>query len=191
MTESADPESRSYKIGPMDVLEVTGFKVSELSRSVQVSEAGSINFPLVGDMPAAGRTAGEVERDLTQRLGARYLQNPQVTVQVREFNSQRVTIEGSVKKPGVYPIQGRLTLLQALATAGGFTELATSTVVVFRTTDGQRAGARFDLDEIRAGTTPDPELKAGDVVVASDSSGKVAFENFAKVLPIARFFMLF
>jgi polysaccharide export outer membrane protein len=100
MTAVTDPSSSAYKIGPLDVLDISVFKVAELSKSVQVADGGTINLPLVGEVPAAGKTAQEVETDLTAKLGAKYLQSPQVTVFVKEYNSQRVTVDGAVKKPG-------------------------------------------------------------------------------------------
>ena len=95
------------------------FKVPELSKSVQVAEAGTINLPLVGDIQAAGKTPQQVEQDLAKKLGAKYLQSPQVTIYVREYNSQRITVDGAVRKPGVYPFRGKGTLLQYLAMAEG------------------------------------------------------------------------
>ena len=190
-TAVADPNSSAYKIGPLDVLEISVFKVPELSKSLQVSSVGTINVPLIGETRAAGRTAREIEKDLTEQWGAKYLQSPQVTVFVKEYNSQRITVEGAVNKPGVYPIQGRMTLLQAIATAQGLSEISESEVLVFRTEKGKRAAARFDVSEIRTGDAPDPALRAGDVVVAGRSFAKEAFNNFAKVVPIARAFVFF
>ncbi|MGI9523005.1 MAG: polysaccharide biosynthesis/export family protein, partial [Hyphomicrobiaceae bacterium] len=155
-TAASTPGSMAYKIGPQDVLDVSVFKVPELSKTVQVAEVGTVNLPLVGEIPAAGRTARDVEQDLTQKLGAKYLQNPQVTVLLKEYNSQRATIGGQVRKPGVFEIRGRLTLIQLIAKGGGLTPASDSTVVVFRTTNGKRSVARFDLSEIRDGKTPDP-----------------------------------
>jgi polysaccharide export outer membrane protein len=181
---AADMAGSAYKIGPLDVLEVSVFKVPELSRSVQVAEAGTVNLPLVGEIPAAGRTAQEVERDLTRQLGAKYLQKPQVTVYIKEYNSQRVTVEGAVKKPGVFPFQGRGTLLQSIAMAEGLdTTRASTDVVVFRVADGRRRAAKFDVEAIRAGHVVDPALQAGDVVVVHDSSAKIAFNNILRILP--------
>jgi polysaccharide export outer membrane protein len=190
--QGSTPGNSAYKIGPLDVLDVTVFKVKDLESHVQVAESGTINLPLVGEVPAAGRTAQEIERDLEKRLGAKYLKNPQVTIYVKEYNSQRLTVEGAVKKPGVYPLKGKTTLLQAIAMAEGQnTDLASSNVVVFRKTDGQRTAARFDVDEIRAGTTEDPTMRQGDVVVVETSTGKVAFNNVVKVIPIATLFRPF
>ncbi len=190
LTAVAQPGNSAYKIGPFDVLDVSVFKVPDLSKTVQVSDAGTVNLPLVGEVVAGGRTAREVEQDLTKTLGDKYLQKPQVSVLIKEYNSQRVTVEGAVKKPGVFPIQGRLTLLQALATAQGLDPNADSAVLIFREQDGKRSAARFDLSEVRGGGVADPQLQAGDVVVVSSSMVKEVWNNFLRALPIANAFAI-
>jgi len=168
----------------LDVLEISVFKVPELSKSVQVANTGTINLPLVGEVAAAGKTAAEIEKDLTQQLGAKYLKSPQVTVYVKEHNSQRVTVEGAVRKPGVYPIRGTLSLLQLIATAEGLDkDLYSKDVTVFRTVDGQRTPQVFDIDAIREGKVDDPPLRQGDLVVVDTSAGKAAFQNTIRILP--------
>jgi len=189
-TAPATPGSTSYKIGPQDVLDISVFKVPELSRSVQVADVGTVNLPLVGEVQAAGRTARDLERDLTKKLGAKYLQSPQVTVYVKEYNSRRVTIDGAVKKPGVYPIRAKTTLVQFIAMAEGPTDIAdTSSIAVFRTIKGKRSAARFDLNEIRSGTAQDPVIQEGDVIVVSESMTKTAFQNFLKAFPLTSVFV--
>ena len=101
------------------MLDITVFKVPELSKTIQVSETGTINLPLVGEVQAAGKTTQELERVLTAKLGATYLQNPQVSVLVKENNSQHVVVQGAVEKTGVYPIRGKTTLMELVAMAGG------------------------------------------------------------------------
>ena len=190
LTASATPGSNAYRIGPLDVLEMTVFKVPELSRVAQVAETGTANFPLVGEVAVVGRTAQEVERDLARQLGAKYLQKPEITLAVKEYNSQRVTIEGAVKKPGVFPIRGKATLLQFLAQAEGLDPNASTDVLVFRQLPGgKKAAARFSVSDIRAGTTPDPVMQSGDVVVVSSSLAKETFNNFVKLLPLATVFI--
>lgn len=189
---AATPGSTAYKVGPLDVLEITVFKVAELSKLAQVADSGTINLPLVGDVMAAGRTASDIEKDLVAKLGAKYLKDPQVSVYVKEFNSQRITVEGAVKKPGVFPLKGRTTLLQAIAMSEGLDVTTASTaVMVFRQTNGTKSGARFELDDIRAGTIPDPDLVKGDLVVVDTSAGKTAFNNLTRVLPITSLFRPF
>jgi polysaccharide export outer membrane protein len=187
---SATAGSPAYKIGPQDVLDISVFKAPELARSVQVAETGTINLPLVGEVVAAGRTPQEVERDLAKRLGTKYLQSPQVTVYVKEYNSQRVTVEGAVKKPGVYPLRAGTTLMQSLAVAGGLDETSESNVVVFRQVDGKRYAARFDIEQIRAGKAEDPVIVQGDMVVANASTSKAVWKGLLEVLPLSRFLLL-
>lgn len=180
----------AYRIGTFDVLKISVFKVPDLSKTLQVSEAGTINFPLIGEIDAAGRTTRELESILASALEREYLQNPQVAVQVTAYNSQRITVDGAVNQPGVYPLTGPITLLQAIATAKGLNSSADTRVIVFRDTQAGRRAARFDLQDIRGGSSPDPQLKAGDVIIANDSASKKTLEAIFKVLPIAQLFLL-
>lgn len=184
LTASATPGSNAYKIGALDVLDISVFKVPEMSKSVQVADSGTANFPLVGDIQVVGRTAQQVERDLAAKLGAKYLQNPQVTVFVKEYNSQRVTIEGAVKKPGVFPIRGQGSLMQFIAMAEGLDQAAGTEVVIFRQTNGKRVAGRFDIGQIKSGEAADPPLQSGDVIVVQSSMMKETFNNFVKILPL-------
>jgi polysaccharide export outer membrane protein len=186
LTSVAKPGNSAYKIGPLDVLEVTVFKVPDLTKTVQVAEDGNINYPLVGDVEAAGKTAQEVERDLSRKLGAKYLRDPQVTVFVKEYNSQRVTVEGSVKTSGVYSIKGNTSLMQVVAMAGDIDpSMDSGEVVVFRMVDGSRSVARFNIDDIKAGKAEDPPMQPGDVIVVDTSETKVALHNVLTALPLA------
>ncbi len=189
LTASSTPGSSAYRIGPQDVVDISVFKVAELSRTAQVSETGTINFPLVGEVMAAGKTARELEKELTAQLGNKYLQKPQVAVIVKEFNSQRVTVEGAVKRPGVFPMQGSLSLLQAVALAQGFDQISDETVVVVRTINGKRSAARFDIGTIRNGRTQDPQLQAGDILIAGTSTLKEGL-SFLKGIPLTSAFAL-
>jgi polysaccharide export outer membrane protein len=190
LTSVSKPGASGYKIGPLDMIEFSVFKVPELTRTTQVGEGGAVNLPLVGEIQAAGRTVQEVERDLVQKLGANYLQSPQVSIVVKEYNSQRVTIEGAVKRPGVYPIRTKMSLLQVIATAEGLDSVSDATVVVFRQIEGKRMAARFDVGQIRSGATKDPTIQSGDVIVAPTSAMKGAFDAILKSLPIASVFAL-
>jgi polysaccharide export outer membrane protein len=185
LSSVSDPTNKAYVIGPRDVLEVSVFKVPELSKTVQVSEAGTIAYPLVGEMQASGRTARQVEQDLTKTLGAKYLQQPQISVSVREFNSQRITMDGAFKKSGIFPLAGGLTLLQATAIAGGFDENAEEAVLLFRQSNGSRAVIKYDVSRIREGREEDVQLESGDVLIAPTSSVKQGMNSMLKVLPLA------
>jgi polysaccharide biosynthesis/export protein len=185
-TSAATPGNSAYKIGPMDVLDISVFKVPDLSKTVQVGQDGLINYPLLGELEAGGKTAHEVELELTKRLGDRYIQSPQISVFVREYNSQRVTVDGSIKHPGVVTLKGHTTLVQVLAMAEGVDmSVASGDVVVFRRIDGKRSAARFDVAAINEGKVEDPELSPGDVIIVDTSASKVALQNFLKILPAA------
>lgn len=191
-TSMAEPGHVAYRIGPLDVLEISVFRVPELSTTVQVADTGTIKLPLIGEVPASGRTAHEVEQVVTKRLGEKYLQNPQVTVFIKEYNARRFTVDGSVKKPGVYPLKGRTSLLQAITMAEGLdNNRASGDVVVFRQVNGQRTAARFNLTEIRDGTAKDPVIEPGDVVIVNDSTGKIVLQNVLRILPITNAFRPF
>jgi polysaccharide export outer membrane protein len=186
---AADPVAASvgrpeYRIGPSDLLAVTIFQVKDLDRDVRVNNEGEVSLPLIGNVDAAGRTVDQLEKDIAGRYSERFLQNPQVTVFVKEFSSQRVTVGGSVEKPGIFPITSKMTLLQSIALAGGFDDVGSHrNVLVFRTSGGQRVYARFDVSQIEAGEQPDPELTGEDVVVVDTSTGKVALYNLIKLAP--------
>ena len=185
-------ESKSYRIGPLDVLEISVFGVPELSGTVNVGENGNVQLPLLGETPAAGKTADELQKDLTAKLGTEYLQNPQVRVTVKEFNSRKVIVTGDVGSPGVYPLKGETTLLQIVATAGGFKESSDSTVLVLRkTSGGKRLAAKFDVDQITQGSAQDPVMQSGDTIVAGRSAIKSTFQLLLKALPVAGVFALF
>jgi polysaccharide export outer membrane protein len=185
----ATPGPSAYRVGPQDVLDISVFNVAQLTRISQVADDGSINFPLIGELQVGGKTTRQIEADMAGRLGARYLQSPQVSVIVKEYNSQRVTVEGEVRKPGVYPIKGGTTLLQSIAQAEGVNnDTASSTALVFRNTGSGRSVARFDLDEVRAGRAADPWVQQGDTIVVEASQGKATFNNFTKMLPALGFF---
>jgi len=180
------PGTQAYRIGPLDILDISVYQVPDLSKTVQVADNGTINIPLIGETPASGKTSEELERDLTSKFGASYLQNPQVTVLVKEFNSSRVTISGAISKPGVYPFRGE-SLLQFVATAGGVTPESNSMVLVLRQSNGQRTAAKFDISAIQVGRAPDPPMQAGDVIVADSSLAKRGLNAILKVLPLAAF----
>jgi polysaccharide export outer membrane protein len=167
------------------MLDVSVFQVPDLSKTVQVTSNGEITLPLIGTVQAGGKTIAELTADITKKYGASYLQSPQVSVLVRDALSQRITVEGAVTKPGVYPTSGPTTLLQTIAIAGGLTEIADAHgVVVFRQVAGKRHAAKFDFAAIRAGTADDPTLQGGDTVVVDDSGLKTTMRNIRQAIPV-------
>jgi polysaccharide export outer membrane protein len=181
-----------YRVGPQDLLDISVFQVPDLSRTVRVNSAGQISLPLIGIVQAGGLTIQELEATIAKQLDAKYLQNPQVTAFVKEYTSQRVTVEGAVKKPGIYPLTGRTSLLQTIAMAEGLDELANlQGVVVFRQVGGKRMAAVFDLAAVRTGKAEDPIIYGDDVVVVEQSGSKSALQKFIQSVPILNVFRFF
>ncbi|MFO1352891.1 MAG: polysaccharide biosynthesis/export family protein [Gammaproteobacteria bacterium] len=163
-----------YRVGPQDLLDVNVFGVKELSGTVRVDARGFITLPLIGQVEAGGLTSSELEKRIADKLGENYLQNPNVTIFIKEFASQRVTIEGAVGRPGIYALSGATTLLQAIALAGGLGQLAAADdIKLFRGgAQGQKTMFSFDLGKIRKGEMQDPVLQGNDVVVVNKSGSR-------------------
>lgn len=174
-----------YRIGPLDKLAITVFQVEELTiKEAQVDAAGRLSLPLIGIVDAAGKTTGELSKEITAKLAAGYLQSPQVSVMVSEAASQKVTVDGAVTEPGVFELRGRTTLIQAVAMAKGPARNANlKRVAVFRDINGQRTAAVFDLQAIRSGAAVDPEIQGNDVIVVDSSALKSAWREVVGALP--------
>lgn len=164
-------DANDYHIGSMDLLEIKVLQVADMSRSVRVDSRGNISLPLVGVVHAGGLTSYELEQLITARLAVDLIQDPQVSVFIKEFTSQRITVQGLVKRAGVYDFQGRATLLQAISIGGGLDEKANEMAikVVRRQPSGMAETMSFDLSAIRQNQIADPILKGGDVVVVVES----------------------
>jgi len=174
-----------YRLGPQDLIEVSVFGVDDLNKDVRVNSNGQISLPLIGSVLAGGRTIPQLEADLAKAYSQGFLQNPQVTIFVKEFASQRITLEGAIEKPGIYPLTGKTTLLQAVAVAGGVTPLADlNGVVVFRQVDGKRAAAVYRMRDLRSGTIEDPQLYGDDMIVVEQSGSKTAFRRIIESVPV-------
>tara|TARA_R110000850_G_scaffold1592_1_gene8760 strand:+ start:270 stop:977 length:708 start_codon:yes stop_codon:yes gene_type:complete len=177
--------NRPYLIGPFDKLKIDVFGIEDLSKEVQIDASGRLSFPLVGVVEAAGLTPGELSVELERRLQGRYVRDPQVTVNLEETVSQVITVDGQVTKPGLYPVIGRMTLMRAVATAGGAAEFAKlDDVVIFRSVDGQQLAGLYNLKAIRRGNYPDPEVFANDVIVVGDSQARRLFRDLIQASPL-------
>ena len=176
---------REYKISPYDSLQISVFQVQDLNRTINVNADGTITLPLVGKLTMAGKTTQQAEELLADRLRKSYLQSPQVSVSVAKFG-QRVTISGSVRSPKVLTVDGQLTLTEAIANAGGLSDLANGNRVHIVRKKGQRLTDEvYDFSAIEAGKTIDPHLQGSDLIVVEESGVKVAFKQVKDVLPFA------
>lgn len=185
---SVRPETlEEYRIGPRDVLMVSVFNEPGLTfNQLPVSSGGTVALPLIGTVPAAGRTTAELAGDISGRLNARFLRNAQAAVSVVTATNYTVTVDGAVNKPGIYEIPGRLQLSQALALAGGGGQFAKlNEIVVFRDINGQRYAARFNMNNIRAGREPDFTLRQSDTVVVGFNYAASLFRDIVTTLPSA------
>lgn len=144
-----DGSTIEYKIGPQDLLEISVFGSDELNQTVRVSEAGNITMPLLGEIPVGGLTKNELEQKLQELLQKNYLQNPQVTVFIREYQSRRVSVLGAVGTPGVYELVGSQTLLEIIALSGSLGDEAGDEILIFRKLpDGKEQTLRISIDDL-------------------------------------------
>lgn len=183
---------QNYRIAPLDTVTVNVFRQKDLSGDYEVDLTGRISMPLIGAIEATDLTAAQLDQKITAAYGAKYLVNPDVAVGVKSSTRRSVTVDGSVKNSGSYPVNGPLTLLQAIALSGGASEDANlRRVAVFRTVSGQRQAAAFDLQAIRRGQAPDPAVYAGDIVVVDGSSVKDTQKRILNNIPILSIFRPF
>jgi len=169
-TPAAQPPSapEEYVIGPDDLLVVNVWKEPEISRSVLVRPDGKISLPLIGDLPANGRTPVQLRDDIKLQLRG-YLSDPEVAVIVQEARSRKFNILGEVEHPGSYALSKSMTVLDAIAMAGGFREFAKTTkIFILRANpDGSHTRIAFNYKEAIRGTAlnQSPELQSHDTVV--------------------------
>lgn len=179
-TETPNPNAT---IIPLDHLDVTVFREPDLTvPDVTVDESGHLVLPLVGTLMAAGKSTEVLSAEIANKL-RQYVKEPEVAVTLKQAASRRVTVTGSVVQPGVYPIEGRLTLLQAVALARGPSQVASmDQAFIFRTRNGQRSAARFNLDAIAKGKANDPEVISGDTVAIGSSGFKTAWRDILETV---------
>jgi polysaccharide export outer membrane protein len=179
----------NYRIAPMDKLSVKVFRMNDLSGDYDVDLAGNISMPLIGQIYAANLTTEQLDQQLTEKLGTKYLEHPDVSVAIKSSTAHVVTIDGAVREGGSYPVGGTVSLIQAIAMAKGTTEDANARrVAVFRTVGGKRQAAAFDLTSIRRGQVPDPTIYPGDIIVVDGSSVKAAQKKILQSIPLLSIF---
>lgn len=175
------PAVASNVISVNDTLDVNVFKVADLSaKGLTVESSGLISMPLIGSVKVAGLTITQAENTITQRL-KKYMQDPKVSItRTSKAVENRVTVEGEVKAPGVFPIKGNLSFLQAIAMAQGLSDVAESRNVLFFR-DGKRHSVNLDL--VRLGKIPDPILRGDDRIIVLKNPAKVREKKVIDYLP--------
>jgi polysaccharide export outer membrane protein len=173
-----------YILGPSDLLQIDVFQVDELSGTERINAAGYIKMPLIGLVKVAGLSREQSEDLITELYAEGYLQDPQVNIDIMEYVSHQITVLGHVTNPGVYPLKGKTTLLQALAMAGDAGALADEEeVVVFRSDEyGVVVGYVVNLEDVLAGTAIDPEIIGNDKVVVPVSGSKSFIKGITDTL---------
>ena len=184
-SDFVQPQPDAYILRPADRLQVTVFREPDLSRDAQaVSADGQIALPLLGQIDVAGLTVREVERVIENALGARYLVNPDVSVNVLEYASHKVTVEGAVVEPGVYDFQPGTRLSSAIAMAKGTTRVAKiREIAVFRQARGGMEVAKFDLAAMRDGTMADPVIEPLDRIVVGTDGLSLFWQDVLRAVP--------
>lgn len=169
----ADEIPLDYRINPKDVLDIEIYPDKEISREVTVSRAGTISFPLLGEIQVQGLSTSALEKKMKVLLDKDYLVNPQVYVRVKRYHEVTVSILGEVNRPGSFELEtqeGETTLLEAIAKAGGFSALANiKKIKIIRVESGQRKVYHVNGEEIIRGKKKDVPLKANDIVVIGQS----------------------
>ncbi len=169
--EQTSSGNADYLIGPLDLLEVKVLYAEDISRTVRVDSQGNISLPLIGEVAAAKLTSFELEKVIEEKLSKDLIQNPQVSVFIKEFTSLRMTVQGAVTRAGLYDFQGRATLLQAISMAGGVTEKANQqrVKVIRRLPNAGSQTLEFDLFAVSLNKINDPVLQNGDIVVVEEN----------------------
>jgi polysaccharide export outer membrane protein len=181
-----------YRIAPMDTLAIKVFGMPDLSGDYQVDHRGKLSMPLIGDVEAMSYTPAQLDQILTKRYSQKYLENPDISVGIKAATGHNVTVDGAVTQPGAYPVLGPMTLMQAVAVARGTTDLANEhRVAIFRTIDGKRQAAAFDLVSIRHGQMKDPAIYSGDIVIVDGSGLKEAQKKIFQAVPLLNIFRPF
>jgi polysaccharide export outer membrane protein len=186
---AADLYARSEFSGvrPFDTLLIDVFGIPELSnRKVRVDGNGEIGFPLIGTLTVAGMSTREISQTIAGELRGRFIRDPQVTTNLEASEDRSFTVYGSVREPGVYPVVGEATLIEAVARARGIGENGDSKeVVVFRTVEGQRMATLYNLDAISRGVYDDPRIYPNDTVVVGESEARRLFDTIIDAATVA------
>lgn len=174
IAQQDEASAGDYVIGPGDLLVISALDVSEMEKAkVRVSSEGFVRLPLIGTIRTKGLTARALENEIATLLGEKYVHNPQVSVFIEEYRSQRVAVLGEVNKPGVYEISERRTIIDMLAQAGGLSANADQVVYILRKTASVGASppgsgeiVKVDLEQLLAGQDPSLAMKvgSGDVI---------------------------
>ncbi len=164
------PAASSTTLGPGDLIEVRVFEEADLSGPYRVAPGGTIDFPLCGKVHVQGMNTSATADTLTKCLGEKYLKHPQVSVLLREYNSKKIFVFGEVQKPGTFPYEEDMSIIQAITMAGGFTKVASKNdIAVTRQVEGKETKIRVPVADIGTGREKNFRLQPGDIVFVPES----------------------
>ncbi len=164
------PAASSTTLGPGDLIEVRVFEEADLSGPYRVAPGGTIDFPLCGKVHVQGMNTSATADMLTRCLGEKYLKHPQVSVLLREYNSKKIFVFGEVQKPGTFPYEEDMSIIQAITMAGGFTKVASKNdIAVTRQVEGRETKIRVPVADIGTGREKNFRLQPGDIVFVPES----------------------
>lgn len=182
---------KDYEIGPEDVLEIKVWNHDDLTSQVAVSQNGDITFPLIGRVSAVGKSPAQFEREVTKRLAEGYLVNPQVTVKVIEYKSQRVYVVGYVNKPGVVPLTGPTPVVEAISTAGGLKDDAGNDVLIIRPGKSYRKDGPLSQDDVKSGMGEVIPINLANIQSGDVSKNLILINGDTVIVLKAKYFYVF
>lgn len=160
----------SVTLGPGDVFEARVYGEKDLSGVHRVSSDGTIIFPLVGEVVVHNLSTTQIANLLQDKLADGYLKKPYVTIVIKEYNSKKIFVLGQVSKPGTFPFEGEMNVIQAITLAGGFTQMARkNSVIVTRVENQEEVRIRVPVEKISEGLAPNLGLKPGDIVFVPET----------------------
>lgn len=182
-----------YVLGPGDKIAITVFGQADLSVATTIIDPqGMVAMPLIGPVKAEGETAPRFSKKIEDALSPGYLRQPDVTVNVVEYASKQVIVDGQVANPSIVTLFGNSTLSQAIIRSGGLAPFAkVDQVVIVRQVDGQRMAARFDIGAIQVGQMDDPQIYAGDRIFVGYNSLKSFYQDALRTVPLIAIFQRF
>jgi polysaccharide export outer membrane protein len=167
---NTSPPPPPVSLGPGDVVEIRVYQEPDLTGAYRLSPEGTVDFPLCGKVQLTGKTSSQAADTLIACLAKGYIRNPQVTVLVREYNSQKIFVFGEVQKPGTFPYESNMSIVQAITLAGGFTKQAARNYTnVTRTVEGKELKIRVPVEEIGQGRERNFVLQPGDIIFVPES----------------------
>jgi protein involved in polysaccharide export with SLBB domain len=166
----AQAATDAVSLGVGDVFEVRVYQEPDLSGAYRVGSDGSVNFPLLGRVKVQGKSSADLADVLTTRLKDGYIKNPQINIAIKEYNSKKVYVLGQVARPGAYPFSDDMSIVNAIASAGGFTrQAAPNRTNVTRVIAGSETHTTVRVDDIGKGQEKNVSLAPGDIIFVPES----------------------